>query len=125
MKRGKAPRRDQVNVEVLDSAGEIGLEKLIELISKIYDTGNVPGDLLKSIVIAITKKQKANECEHHRTISLMSHTEKMLLITLMKRARVQIKPEISNSQCGFVQWKGTQYAIYMMRTLIERSLEMK
>ena len=35
MKRGKAPGPDQVNVEMLDSAGEIGLEKLTELINKV------------------------------------------------------------------------------------------
>ena len=125
MKRGKAPGPDQVNVEMLDGAGEIGLEKLTELINKVYNTGNIPGDLLKSIFLAIPKKPKANECELHRTISLMSHTTKILLRILMKRARAQIKPEISNSQCGFVQGKGTRNAIYMMRTLIERSIEMK
>ena len=43
----------------------------------------------------------------------------------MKRARTQIKPEISNSQCGFVQGKGTRNAIYMMRTLIEGSIDIK
>ena len=125
MKRGKAPGPDQVNVEMLDSAGEIGLEKLTELINKGYNTGNIPGDLLKSIFMAIPKKPKANECELHRTISLMSHTTKILLRILMKRARTQIKPEISDSQYGFVQGKGTRNAIYMMRTLIERSIEMK
>lgn len=60
MKRGKAPGPDQVSVEMLDSAGEIGLKKLTELINKVYNTGNVPGDLLKSIFIAIPKKPKAN-----------------------------------------------------------------
>ena len=125
MKRGKAPGPDQVNVEMLDSAGELGLEKLNELINKVYNTGNIPGDLSKSMFIAIPNKPKANECELHRTISLMSHTTKILLRILMKRARTQIKPEISNSQCGFVQGKGTRNAICMMRTLIERSIEMK
>ena len=59
MKRGKAPGPDQVNVEMLDGAGEIGLEKLTELINKVYNTGNIPGDLLKSIFLAIPKKAKS------------------------------------------------------------------
>ena len=105
MKRGKAPGPDQVNVKMLDSSGEIGLEKLTELI---------PGDLLKSVFIAKPKKPKANQCELHRTISLMSHATKILLRIFMKRARAQIKPEIANSQCGFVQGKRTRNAIYMM-----------
>ena len=45
-------------MEMLGSAGEIGLEKLTELTNKVYNTGNLPGDLLKSIFIAIPKSQK-------------------------------------------------------------------
>ena len=105
MKRGKAPGPDQVNMEMLDSAGEIGLEKLTELINKVYNTGNIPGDLLKSIFIAIPKKPKANECELHRTISLMSHTTKILLRILMKRARTQIKPESQIANAGLYKGK--------------------
>ena len=55
----------------------------------------------------------------------MSHVTKILLRILMMRARKIIKPEIAEEQCGFVEGKGTTNAIYILRTLIERSLEVQ
>jgi len=79
--------------------------------------------MLKSVFIALPKKPEAIDCETHRTISLMSHVTKILLRVIMMRARNQIKSEISDLQCGFVEGKGTVNAIYMLRMIIERSIE--
>ena len=43
----------------------------------------------------------------------------------MMRARNKIKPEISAQQCGFVEGKGKTNAMYMLRTITERALEMQ
>ncbi|GFN99336.1 multidrug resistance-associated protein 1 [Plakobranchus ocellatus] len=85
----------------------------------------IPTDLSKSIFIALPKKPGATECELHRTISLMSHITKILLKIIMLRIRNKIKPEIAEEQCGFVEDKGTSNAIYILRTLIERALEVQ
>ena len=77
----------------------------------------------KSIFIAPPKKPGATECELHRTISLMSHTTKILLRIIMKRTRNKIKPEIDATQCGFVEGKGTVNAIFILRTIIEKALQ--
>uniref|UniRef100_A0A0B7BSZ6 Reverse transcriptase domain-containing protein n=1 Tax=Arion vulgaris TaxID=1028688 RepID=A0A0B7BSZ6_9EUPU len=50
---------------------------------------------------------------------------KILLRIMMRRIRSRIRPEISDEQCGFVEGKGTSNAIYILRTLIERSIEVK
>ncbi|GFO09466.1 DNA replication licensing factor mcm8 [Plakobranchus ocellatus] len=81
--------------------------------------------MLRSIFIALPKKPGATECELHRTISLMSHVTKLLLRIIMMRVRNKIKPEIAEEQCGFVEGKGTTNAIYILRTLIERALEVQ
>ena len=94
-------------------------------IPAIYDTGEIPSDLSKSIFIALPKKPGATECESHRTISLMSHITKILLKILMARMRNKITPEIAEEQCGFVKDKGTRNAIYMLRTLTERAMEIQ
>ena len=41
----------------------------------------------------------------------------------MMRVRNKINPEIAEEQCGFVEGKGTTNAIFILRTLIERALE--
>ena len=42
-----------------------------------------------------------------------------------KVTRNKINPEIAEEQCGFVEGKGTTNAIFILRTLIERALEIQ
>ncbi|GFS15866.1 endonuclease-reverse transcriptase [Elysia marginata] len=39
------------------------------------------------------------------------------------RVRNKIRPEIGDTQCGFVEGKGTTSAVYILRMIIERALE--
>ena len=41
------------------------------------------------------------------------------------RVRNKINPEIAEEHCGFVEGKGTANAIFILRTLIERALEIQ
>ena len=43
----------------------------------------------------------------------------------MMRVRNKVRPEIAEEQCGFVEGKGTSNAIFMLRTIIERTLEIQ
>ena len=125
MKKGKAAGPDKITVEMIESLDEFGIDMLTDFLNAIYDTGEIPSDLSKSIFIALPKKPGATECESHRTISLMSHITKILLKILMARMRNKITPEIAEEQCGFVKDKGTRNAIYMLRTLTERAIEIQ
>ena len=62
-------------------------------------------------------------CELHRTISLMSHVTKILLRIVLMKVRSKIRPEIAEEQCGFVEGKETSNAIFLLRTIIELTLE--
>jgi hypothetical protein len=79
--------------------------------------------MTRSVFIAIPKKVGALECENHRTISLMSHVTKILLRIILNRWQGKIGKEISDVQCGFVKDKGTANAIFIIRNIIERTLE--
>ena len=109
--------------KLLDSI-ELGIKKLCSLLNNIYDTGNIPTEMLTSTFITLPKKPGTTDCECHRTISLMSHTLKILLKILMARLRNKIRPEISETQFGFVANKGTTNAIFTMTMLTERCIEM-
>jgi len=87
--------------------------------------GEFPEDLNKSILIALPKKLGAAECEKHRTISFMSHITKIILRILLLRARSRIKPEIGVAQFGFVEDAGTRNAIFVLRMITERAVEMQ
>ena len=125
MKNNKATGPDEIVAEMVSALDDFGLQKLTECLNEIYDTGEIPEELSKSIFIALPKKAGAIECELHRTISLMSHIIKILLRIIMLRARSRIMPEIGEEQCGFVQDAGTRNAIFMLRTMSERAIEMQ
>ncbi|GFS27117.1 RNA-directed DNA polymerase from mobile element jockey-like [Elysia marginata] len=125
MKAGKATGPDGTAVEMIEALEEYGVEKLTSLLNEIYDTGEIPTDISRSVFIAHPKKPGPTECKLHRTISLMSHVTKILLRVVMIRIRSKIKPEIADEQYGFVEGKGTTNAIYTLRTLIQRAIEVQ
>ena len=125
MKRNKAAGPDGVVMEMVEALENYGVMKLTEVINKIYDDGKFPDDLCKSIFITLPKKPGAVECGQHRIISLMSHITKIILRVLLQRARNHLTPEISNVQFGFVRDAGTRNAVFVLRSIAERAVEMQ
>ena len=120
MRRNKAAGPDGIVVEMLEALEEYGVEKLTDIINKIYDDGEFPEDLNNSIFTTLPKTPGAVECEQHRTISLISHITKIILRILLLRARSKIKLEIGVEQFGFVEDAGTRNAIFVFRMITER-----
>ena len=102
MKLGKAIGPDNIPIEIITTLEDLGIDLVTKLLNSIYDSGNIPKDMLKSVFITLPKSPGATECELHRTISLMSHFTKVLLRVLMNRMRKSLRPEISKTQFGFV-----------------------
>ena len=125
MKRGKAVGPDNISIEMIESLEDFGMDMVTMLMNEIYENGDIPEDLCKSIFIALPKKPGATECELHRTISLMSQITKILLKILTGRIRNKLRPEIAEEQNGFVEDKGTRNAIFCLSTLIERSMQVQ
>ena len=107
---------------MLKALGDTGVNILHSLVNKIYDSGEIPNDMLKSVFIALPKKPNTLDCDQHRTISLMSHTLKLLLKIVLERCRSKIRPEIAQCQYGFMPDKGTRNAIFTLRMLSERNI---
>ena len=92
---------------------------------KIYNDEELPPDCLNIILIPLPKSSKAVRCEDHRTISLISHTAKIVLNLIKNRIAPIIKQQLSDSQYGFRAGRGTRYAMCQLRIMVERCLEMQ
>ena len=125
MKLSKSAGPDGIVTEMITALEDYGIDKLTDVINKIYDSGEFQADLCKSIFVIIPKKPGAIHCEHHRLISFMSHVTKIIMRILFLRARNRITPEIGVEQFGFVKDSGTRNAIFTLRNLVERAIEMK
>ena len=123
MKRHKAAGPDEIVTEMITSLLEYGVSKVTDIINEIYENGQIPEDLCRSVFIALPKKPGTVEYELHRSISLMSYIIKLILMIIMERACSRIRPEIGIEQCGFVEDASMQNAIFMVRMISERAIE--
>ncbi|CAH1224416.1 unnamed protein product [Diabrotica balteata] len=119
-KDNKAVGLDEIPVELLKLVEEDNLEVLADLFNTVYDTGIIPQEWLKSAFITIPKKQAAKECSDYRTLSLMSHTLKVLLKIIHKRIYERLEEDISETQFGFRNGMGTREGLFAINILIQR-----
>lgn len=125
MKFGKSAGNDNVTTEFLTACKEISVKKICVLTNKVYESGIIPKQMKESVFIPLPKKGDLLECGNYRLISLMSHITKLILRVLMRRIRSKLLPEINEEQFGFRKDSGTRNAIFVLRLIGERSIEMQ
>ena len=123
-KGGKAPGEDNITSEMWRSLNSFGVEKLTQLFNSIYDTGQIPDDLVKSIFIPLPKKAMATECGDHRLISLMPHATKIFLRVILNRIKEVIDIEVDEAQFGFRPGRGTREGIFSFNILAQKHIEL-
>ena len=123
MKWRKAEGSDGVVVEMVEAAGEFGIEKITELANRMYSTGQVPEMRKESEFIVILKKNGAVDCNKHRRISIMSQMGKIVLKVLNGRLEGKVNETVDNVQFGFRKGLGTRNATFMLITVMERAME--
>ena len=74
----------------------------------MYDTGEIPLDIIGSIFISLPKRPWTTECKLHRTVSLTVISPKILVRITMMQVINNIKAEIAEEQCDFVKGKGKE-----------------
>ena len=125
MKSNKAPGNDNITKEMIEACGGIGSSKMVKILNKIYESGYIPQQMKESIFIPIPKKGDLPYCSNYHLISLMSHITKLLIHILMFRMKKAINNEINWEQFGFRKNKGTRNAIFVMRSITKRSIQMQ
>ena len=103
MRSGKATGNDKISKELIEAFEDLGTEKILDFANSTYISGVMPSQMN----------------------SPMSHLPKIILRVIMKRMKKKIYAEVSWSQFGFKKKKGTRSAVFVMRTLAERSIEMQ
>uniref|UniRef100_A0A8D9FJ87 Craniofacial development protein 2 n=1 Tax=Cacopsylla melanoneura TaxID=428564 RepID=A0A8D9FJ87_9HEMI len=125
LKNNKSVGPDEIPAEFLKLLNEEGIQHITEIINTIYKNGIIPNDFAESTFIPIPKVNKAQNCSDFRTISLISHTSKILLILIKQRISDIIERNLSETQIGFRNGKGCRDAITGLRILLGKSLEMQ
>ena len=78
-KTGKAPGIAGISIEIINAAGEAGVELLWGVCTAVWKDGIAPMEWIQSIIIPILWKRKGDrrECSQYRGISLLSQSSKV------------------------------------------------
>ena len=124
LKNDKATGSDDVMAEFIKAAAseQKMFECLHEAVCHIWNTGTWPPSMTTSIYIALHKKNDRGVCGNYRTLALISHASKIVLNILQTRLERIAQSEVSQTQYGFTQGKGTIDAIHHLKGVSEAYL---
>ena len=96
---------------------------LHSICQQIWKTQQWPQDWKRSIFIPIPKKGNAKECSNHSTITLISHTSKVILLILQARLQQYVTWELPDVQSGFRKGRETRDQIANSHWILEKAKE--
>ena len=79
LKKGKSSRVYNIPAELVKAGGETMIDVLTESYNRIWRTGDWPTLWAQSLIITLPKKGNLQLCQNYRTISLISHSSKVML----------------------------------------------
>lgn len=120
LKTQKEVGPDQVQADFIKLLDEEKVRRLTKMFNKIYSSGEIPEDCLKSEFIAIPKKASPKTCGDFRTINLMGHLLKLFLKIIHRRIYNLCEEQIVPNQFAFVNDVGTREALFSVQVLFQR-----
>ena len=91
--------------------------------NRIWRTGDRPTPWTQSLIITLPKKGNLQLCQNYRTISLISHSSKVMLKVILNRLKPQAEELIAEEQAGFRAGRSTTEQIFNLRILCEKYLQ--
>ena len=121
LKKNKSPGTDEITAEMLQAGGEQLVHKIHELCNRAWKEEIIPEQWGRSILVPIPKAGDLSDCSNYRTISLINHTGKVLLMVLLNRLKHHLDPYLSEEQAGFRKHRSTVHQILILRLLAEKA----
>ena len=123
LKKRKSPGTDGIPGELIQAGGEVLIDHIHAICQKAWEQERMPEEWTKSVIITIPKKGDLRECSNYRTISLMNHMSKVMMMILLERLKPQLEPYLSEEQAGFRKDRSTIQQILTLRLMAEKALE--
>ena len=99
------------------------IDVLTEICNRIWRTGEWPTPWTQSLIITLPKQGNLQLCQNYRTISLISHSSKVMLKGILNRFKPQAEEIIAEEQAGFRAGRSTTEQIFNLRILCEKYLQ--
>ena len=112
-------------IALLSHASKILLIILLNRLSvKIWCDCSWPDIWKIQEIVLLHKGGSPKDCTNYRTIALLSHASKILLIILLNRLRQKFEDELPDEQAGFRRGRGTADMLCCIQNVIEKTLQM-
>ena len=95
-------------LELFQILKDDAVKVLHSICQQIWKTQQWPQDWKSSVFIPIPKKGNAKECLNYHTISLISHTNRVMLKTLQTRLQQYMNRELPDIEAGFRKGRGPE-----------------
>ena len=104
----KASGGDGIPVELFQILKNDAAKVLPSICQQIWKTQQWPQDWKRSVFIPVPKKGNAKQCSNYHTITLISHTSKVILKIIQVRLQWYVNQELPDDQAGFRKGRGTR-----------------
>ena len=101
------------------------MKVLHSICQQIWKTQQWPQDWKRSVFIPIRKKGNAKECSNYHTISLISHSSKVMLKILQAGLQEYVNCEPPDVQAGFRKGRGIRDQIANIPWTIKKARELQ
>ena len=116
---------DGIPVELFQILKDNAVKVLHSIGQKIWKTQQWPQDWKRSVFILILKKGNAKQCSNYYTITLISHSSKVMLKILQAGLQQYVNCELPDVQAGFRKGRGTRDQIANICWIIEKESSRK
>ena len=123
LKKEKFAGVDNIPAELAQAGRETMINVLTEICNRIWRTGEWPTPWTQSLIITLPKKSNLQFCQNYRTISLISHSSKVMLKVILNSLKSQAQEIMAEEQAGFRAGRSTTEQIFNIRILCEKYLQ--
>ena len=123
LKKGKSAGVDNVPAKLVQAGGETMIDVLTDICNRIWIIREWHTPWTQSLIITLPKKGNLQRCQNYRTISLISHSSKVMLKVILNRLKPQAEEIIAEEQAGFRARRSTTEQIFNLRILCEKYLQ--
>ena len=123
LRNNKAVGEDEISGEMLKTADEYTLQKLLQLMNDSWQIESPPQQWKDGVIFKLPKKGDLSDCNNWRGITLLSVPGKLFCSMILERLKTAIDERLRDEQAGFRPKRSCIDQILTLRIIIEESVE--
>ena len=108
---------------MLKKGGKVIIERLWDIIKRIWEKEEIPTEWQEAVVVPIHKKGEKEDCGNYRGISLLSIPYKVMSKIILSRLEYYSNELIGEHQAGFIRGRSTTNQIFILKEIVAKYWE--